>query len=54
MNAVVRPAPTCRRRARARRRWVIVLLVTVFTVALGAGVDEPRTQAPAALVAGGG
>jgi hypothetical protein len=54
MNTAVRLAPTCRRRARARRRWVLVLLVTVFTIALGTGVDAPRSQAHAALVAGGG
>jgi hypothetical protein len=51
MNAVVRHPPTCRRRARARRRWLVVLLVAIFTIALGAGFDEPASDARALVVA---
>jgi hypothetical protein len=45
MNAVVRHPPTCRRRARARRRWLVVLLVAIVTITLGAGFDEPVSDA---------
>lgn len=45
MNAGVRHPPTCRRRARARRRWLVVLLVAIVTIALGAGFDEPVSDA---------
>jgi hypothetical protein len=54
MNAVVRHPPTCRRRARARRRWLVVLLVAIFTIALGAGFDEPVADARTLLVADAG
>jgi hypothetical protein len=54
MNAVVRHPPTCRRRARARRRWLVVLLVAIFTMALGAGFDEPVADARTLLVADAG
>jgi hypothetical protein len=49
MNAAAHPT-TSRRRAR-RRRLIIALLVALFTLALGAGVDDPQQVRAPSLMA---
>lgn len=50
MNATTRHA-SCRRRARRRRRLLLALLVAVFTLMLGAGVDSPQDDRLPSLMA---